>query len=593
MGKVGVLVSLTPEQKAAVETGARVALVFATPGSGKTRVIAERIIHLLRKGVPGHKIVALTFTRAAANELQRRVRAACVFDDRAVPIGLTCTTIHGYCRSLMPHRNVLGDFEAKTLFKSVFLRRTYKEWEEQERSGVENPELAAYAREMVESNSWDYCGMLLSAIMIMRGLSIPRIAHVLVDEAQDLSGLQWQIIMNMSAQGSLFAVGDPSQAIYQWRYADPQHFLSLAESPATGAAVYRLTYSFRCPSLVCRAANSLLPEPPSGAKVQAMPEATAGKVSLCSGQVAFMVESIVAEKAHWGDCAVLCRSNRMVDQVVMALQSASVPAVRVGAKRSQWDGPEIQEAIATLKLICRPRCWPSLLVMLKGMETDSFIAECRAARQAGGWAAIEKLVFNRQLVNKSLSKVIRCWRLSDVYAETNANVPFMAESCLLSVNQSWVSQSALAGLTLDKAIERFEGIEPTEELLGAGDAVTVCTVHQAKGCEWSHVWLAGVEAGEWPPNSAYGDGERLAEETRILYVAATRAGKTMTIHYRETPSSLLDGLLTGSDGKSARKKAKKKKKAKRRKRKAVDRGTRKAVTEAPQAPTTENTEVPF
>jgi DNA helicase-2/ATP-dependent DNA helicase PcrA len=505
---------LTDEQRTAVETDATVALVTAVPGSGKTRVITERIINLLRSGVPGHAILAMTFSRAAAHEMRSRVEAACKEDGRTVPKGLTCTTIHGFCRSLFLGINVLDEATAKALFKWVLPKEDYHDWEVLENEYRPKPSLSLlpYAQELASTRSADYTKLLLWAQSDLTPM--PKFSHVLVDEAQDCSPLQWSIIDRIAEGASLFIVGDENQSIYQWRYADPRWMGNVAG--LSGGTRFPMTVSFRCPPEVCSAANTVIESGMVATINKLLFDSNFRVITGYRDIVATDINSILHRFAP-RTCAVLCRTNRTADRYAKALRKISVPVSR-GPSRKSVD-PIIP---SLLRIYLSPTHWPSLLcVLTREKIPPGLLAAVRAACNEGYEQVCELLSSAAELypLAKVAKSCLLCSKI-DIYCD---NAGLLLAHCL---PKGIDCPAAVSEMTVREALDYLSELDRID--LDAGEeGVTVCTAHAAKGREWRHVWVVELQDGDWPLKR--GDQD---EERRLLYVAMTRASQTLTLHYR-------------------------------------------------------------
>lgn len=239
-------------------------VVTACPGAGKTRVLTERVLDLLRAGVSASELLVCTFTRASARELKVRLRARHRHIED-VAIG----TLHGHAwrmtggagayagkrmiseedLPLIAARIKQHDPRFSDLADREILLRA-----EVARERQDDPVLASILETaMAEQNLLDFAAILGS----LKGQIRRRFKHVLVDEAQDLSPLQFELVRQLChANGSLFLCGDDDQSLYGFRGAESGVLSRLAGQPAVKHL--SLTQNYRCATAIVRHANAVI-----------------------------------------------------------------------------------------------------------------------------------------------------------------------------------------------------------------------------------------------------------------------------------------------------------------------------------------------
>ncbi|MDR2055792.1 MAG: UvrD-helicase domain-containing protein [Desulfovibrio sp.] len=265
--------ALTEEQHAALTARPAPTLVLAGPGAGKTRILVGRLQWLLEQGEDPQRIVAVTFTRRAAREMRERLAAA-LPDHPALP---RCDTLHGLAFSTLRRRNprisLLSEDEAFALFCEANARHPRREqralWEAaaiaRENGSTPPPEAARCAERYKERKAatpdlldyQDLLEFLKEHLGKLRHTERP--AHVLVDEAQDLSPMQLGLVRDMAPSDGrgFFAIGDPDQAIYGFRGA-ATHCADALRAFWPGLRTFRLGKSFRAGKDVLTLAQTLL-----------------------------------------------------------------------------------------------------------------------------------------------------------------------------------------------------------------------------------------------------------------------------------------------------------------------------------------------
>jgi DNA helicase-2/ATP-dependent DNA helicase PcrA len=507
-------VELNEGQRAAVESAARPLCILAGAGSGKTRVLTQRIAHRISTGAatPGH-VVAVTFTRKAADELRIRLRALGIRD------GVAAGTFHSLAYAQLRRRWADRGERAPTLLErkgrllGPMLRSRGQqsagiqpidvageiEWAKAQmlkpdryataaqRSGRTPPlpldQIAAiyqrYEDEKTKRGLVDFDDLLGLCVRAMEedptfaAAQQWRFRHLFVDEFQDVNPVQFHLLsgwIGEDEQPDLCVVGDPNQAIYSWNGADASYLLEFKHHFPT-AEVVELTENYRSTPQILTIANAVL-----GAG-RLTPTRDAGPVPLVRSfesegdearGIARAIKRANGSGARWSDIAVLTRTNAQKAELEKALRAAGVPC------RSDFlQQPEVQEAL--------------------GERPTSFAAWVRDLEAAA--AALDEGNERRQ----SLEILLR-------YA-----ADFAAED----------PSATLVGFkaALTAMLNREGGS-------GGGDRVDITTFHRAKGLEWPVVFLAGLERGLVPISRA-DSPEAEAEERRLLYVAITRAEREL------------------------------------------------------------------
>jgi len=281
---------LNPQQRAAVEQIEGPVLVLAGAGSGKTRVITERIRHMLASGIPADAILALTFTNKAAAEMRERLGGAAEGMSLGTFHGLGLRLVREFHEELgLPGQiSILDQSEQNAVIRRV-CSRVRTQFGQQvdlvasELSAARNEGLDAEALQNSDNEIQYTLGVLMSRYneekkilgavdfddLIERPLTLlehpdvlrqlrARWRYALVDEYQDTNTLQFQFLRRlMGADGNLCVVGDDDQSIYGWRGADQRNILEFERQFPNCQAIY-LTANYRCKAPILDAANQLI-----------------------------------------------------------------------------------------------------------------------------------------------------------------------------------------------------------------------------------------------------------------------------------------------------------------------------------------------
>jgi DNA helicase-2/ATP-dependent DNA helicase PcrA len=395
------LSDLTPPQREAVRHVDGPLLVLAGAGSGKTRVVTRRVAHLLKQGIPGSEIVALTFTNKAAGEMRERL-------EKIVPgAGVWVGTFHGFCaRLLRAHGPAIGLDRNFTIYdqsdrlrviKAVMeengvdnigvspervenaisrakndLRTAGQSWGEEADhvSAVVDRVAQAYQARLLDSAAVDFDDLLTHVVTLLRQHKELRarldakFKYILVDEYQDTNLAQYAILKGLSVDHpNLGVTGDPDQSIYGWRGANLNNILEF-ERDFPGAKVVRLEQNYRSTKNILRVADhlirfnkrrkpkSLITDNPEGSLVELI---TYRDETEEANRVAHTIAGLARDGGFsFGDMAVFVRVTALTRNLESAFRSARVPYQMVGGL-SFYERQEIKDALAYLQLTVNPK----------------------------------------------------------------------------------------------------------------------------------------------------------------------------------------------------------------------------------------------
>ena len=521
-------IKLNDEQRAAVTTTAADAVVIAGPGSGKTRVLVARVLELIRRGAAPESIVIITYTNAAADEIRARLN----IEKPDMPFGY-CGTLHGYALRLLERYGgqirwfttnivVMDEERAEAAFeeyaKALGFKGTKAALETSRRSLMDRAGLpqfvgvkpqgadlvvASWFANMLTTGAFDFDGILYWGVGLLR--STRRIQNVpshpvnlLVDEAQDMANIDALFYAALPCI-SRFVVGDPDQAIFGFRGGNPSHVIGYANSPEW--ATFKLEGNYRCGSDICEVANILIRHSAKRVpKLSISRTGFYGSVETCYVPSAAHEQKVLAENIRNQDpnqCAVLLRTNALVDDYAKALESYSIPI----ARRKERERPKDWRLCkAALTALANPEN-DAVMLWLIGLAYDSDAA--KRARLAAAQA--------RQGVNAV------CVRLP-------AGVTPKTAPDHLAWLHVGPESIALAREALDRSATIADALlllaQEERVSVTTGEGVTVCTMHSAKGQEWETVYLPAFEQAIIPGRWKDVDIE---EERRLVFVAVTRA----------------------------------------------------------------------
>jgi len=399
---------LNPQQQQAIMANAGPVLVLAGPGSGKTRVLTQRIAYLIGSmGVRPYHIFAVTFTNKAAREMKDRV----VNLLGQQTIGLTLGTFHGSCARILRReaehlpfdsnyvifdaddqirvvKQVLKDLNIdeklyrpqgihagisraknELIFVDKFSAGSYKE-------EVVKRAYEGYQQTLLASNAVDFDDLLLwTAHLLENNLAVReryarRYQHILVDEFQDTNMAQYTLLKHLASyHQNIFVVGDADQSIYRWRGADYRNVLRF-ERDFPDAEVILLEQNYRSSQTILDIAMAVIDRNPQRTKKKLFTERGCGtKVVLhetyddremASFVVTMIAKQVSTKRAAPGDFAVMYRTNAQSRVLEEAFLTAHLPYKLVGAQRF-YGRREIKDIVAYLRLVHNPKDEISLL----------------------------------------------------------------------------------------------------------------------------------------------------------------------------------------------------------------------------------------
>ncbi len=419
-----------------------------------------------------------------------------------------------------------------------------------------------------------------------------RFQHVLVDEYQDTNRAQYEFVRLLAgAHGNLAVVGDDDQAIYGWRGADIRNILDF-ERDFPRATVVRLEENYRSTAPILALANDVIARNEDRRGKTLRPTRAGGELPVlleCADdrdEADAVVEAVQRWKATRGtlrDCAVLYRTNAQSRAMEEAMRRAALPYRLVGAVRF-YDRREIKDLVAWLRLIANPaddEAFRRALTAPKRGVGDTTVELLDGEARAHGWSLLEQarridaIAGVRPATRQALLDLVRTVdRFRDLAVDAGVDQLLLqliaavgydtalrnegpeglerlenVRELVTSAAEVIIEDGGEVGLRpLDHFLQRATLVTGLDQLGPEAEAVTMMTVHTAKGLEWPMVCVTGMEDGLFPLARAYDDPAMLEEERRLLYVAITRAGEQLLVawaHQRRRNGELLPGVISG------------------------------------------------
>lgn len=591
------LENLNSEQYEAVTSVDNHVCIIAGAGSGKTRVITTRIAHLIQHhGIKDYRILAITFTNRAANEMKERL-------EKLVPnSNINAMTIHALCVRILREEikhlgysnqftildtddqkriisNIIKDkkiemdnykvsdvisFISNNKIENISTSEVYK-YSKTDRSKLFAMLYEKYEKRLVQLQSLDFNDLLLFArkVLLIEEVRLKwqkRFSFIHVDEFQDVDGIQYDIIkLLISDQNNLCVVGDPDQCIYTWRGAKIQYILEFKKDFLNSKTII-LHQNYRSTQEILNAANSLIEKNKNRIDKNLISNNDKGtKVIHFSGsneteETSFIVEKIKKLKKEgnsYNEIAVLYRSNFSSRSIEKALVDAKIPYTIQGSIRF-FERAEIKDALSYLKMMIDSSAidlaFDRIINVPRrgiGDKTLSNIREISINENVSMYDVIKKYHFTTGKIKKSLENfvaIIEKYRnkLSELKLHKLLGM-LLAEIGYYAMLQDVNDEERLENLkSLLQDIENYESRYPengiaqylqevalySEKREQDVEAISLMSIHSAKGNEFDFVFIFNMSEGIFPSDRSVLDSE-IEEERRIAYVAMTRARKQL------------------------------------------------------------------
>ena len=398
---------LNPQQQAAVEYLGGALFVLAGAGSGKTRVITEKIAYMITQaGYKPHHIAAITFTNKAAKEMQERVLARL---GREQTRGLTVCTFHSLGMRILREEaqyvgykknfsildasdsariisELLGSTGREAVFKAQHQISLWK-------NNLQTPEAAfqaadddwakqiaqvyaAYQTTLAHYQAVDFDDLIrLPTLLLQQNSEVrlkwqQRLQYLLIDECQDTNACQYALMRALvGLEGRFTAVGDDDQSIYAWRGANMENLRRLQEDYPQ-IKIIKLEQNYRSTARILKVANQVIANNPKlfpKTLWSQLGEGEVVRVVACQSETheaEFVAQQIARNKliygANFADFAILYRGNHQARLFEDALRSARIP-YQISGGQSFYDKAEIKDVLSYLRLLANPDDDPAFL----------------------------------------------------------------------------------------------------------------------------------------------------------------------------------------------------------------------------------------
>lgn len=609
--------NLNDNQKKAVVTTEGMIRVVAGAGSGKTRVLVNRYAYLVEEvGIDPANILCMTFTNKAAQEMKSRIAGLV---HRGNVNDFVCT-IHGFCVKLLRKeiyrigypRNflIIDEPDERSLAKQVFEEMgftredmTIKDFLDSVRifkvqvdnkgkdyieryilprarrlKKDDNNPFVKYIRLQLKCFALDFYDIIAFAIYILQNFDDAReywqneLNYIQVDEVQDCNRSDWTLVKILSQKhGNLFIVGDPDQAIYEWRGARPELFVKF--NPDVDIV---LNENYRSTPNILNVANSVIDHNKNRIKKDLFTSIPKGRIAVYfhgrtedeeAEWIVKQIENIVEAGGDLGDVAILYRSKNVTRSLEQALTRNKINYIVWGGTRF-FERKEIRDSIAYLRLIAYN-------------DDLSFERIVNTPRRGFGDVSLKTLREIAKSSNISMYEALRIHKNDAIFKKNSLHEfidmidEFRKEKDNTSISD--LLEKVLLKSGLKKEIREDgneERLENLAELIGSmkyyeevnsdndisletylqdialytnadykrdESSVKLMTIHQAKGLEFPYVFVYYLTEGELPNHRSIRQGKKraLEEERRLMYVAITRAKKMLFLTESEGFSTVL------------------------------------------------------
>lgn len=606
--------TLNAQQREAVKYLDGPLLVLAGAGSGKTRVITQKIAYLIQDcGFTPKEIAAITFTNKAAREMQERINQLLVGVNTK---GLTIATFHSLGMQilrqeaeLLGYKKQFSILDSSDSFKILsdilattdkqLLRKTQwqiSSWKnafltpdqakinaDEELTHAAAKIYQIYQQTLKAYQAVDFDDLIKLPVELFEQHPLVlnkwqhKLKYLLIDEYQDTNACQYKLVKLLTgAEGNFTAVGDDDQAIYGWRGADVENLRQLTHD-FTRLKVIKLEQNYRSTVRILRAANQVISNNPKLFEKKLWSELGTGDLIQVSAarddehEAESVVMKLMAHKFEnrttYADYAILYRGNHQARIFEQHLRHHKIPYTISGGQ-SFFDKAEIKDLVSYLRLIANEDDDPAFIRAVTtpkkgiGNTTLERLGEYASLHKLSLFAAAFEGDFQRELGGRQLDDLLNfCQYINKLQERASKDSAGEVLSDMLKAIQyeaflydseepraaeaKWKNVLDFVGWLTRKGEDNGDG--ETRDLLnltqmvalmsmlegredGEPDAVKLSTLHAAKGLEFGHVFLIGVEEGILPHRESV-DTDRIEEERRLMYVGITRAQKSLNISW--------------------------------------------------------------
>lgn len=550
------LIGLNVKQQEAVKASSGPVLILAGAGSGKTRVLTYRVAYLvaIKKAEPS-EILLVTFTNKAASEMKGRVKKL-LGETGGEPMA---GTFHSVCAKILRSDGkeigiptgflIYDDSDSVDLIKDVMKKMdistknfnpnavaaTISQAKNQLINSLEYPQYArglfqetvsqiylSYQKKLRENEALDFDDLIMETVRLLNtskdtlGKYQNKWRYVLVDEYQDTNHAQFELTKLLAKRyRNICVVGDFSQSIYSWRGADYRNLLHFkSEFPET--KTFNLEQNYRSTQKILDAAFGVISKNKSHPILKLWTKQDGGeRIFLYEArneqdEAQFILSQI---KEPLSNYAVLYRTNAQSRVLEETFLHAGIPYVLVGGTRF-YERKEVKDILSYLRLIHNPK------------DTVSYNrAEKLGKGRLEKFLSLSPETLKTKPTLDILDKIVDTTGYLELFDEENEEDLARLENIkeLRSVAQEFP--------VLSEFLENVALVEKESRRKAGTEAVTLMTLHAAKGLEFPSVFMVGMEEGLFPHSRSLMDKSEMEEERRLCYVGITRAKEKLYLSY--------------------------------------------------------------
>ena len=585
---------LNEEQREAVTDREHNLLILASAGSGKTRVITNKIAYYLSEGIlKPYQILAVTFTNKAAKEMQDRVEKMLPGSDISQMLIKTFHSFGLYIllrererfSRLSPMFSIYDDDDSLSLLANSYpgldkkeIREIYRDIARAKEQGLKPDDdevsgfreyFSRYEHELEKSGNVDFSDLISLPVSLLgsnkevREKYQRRFKLILVDEYQDSNKMQFRLLSLLTSPSvQLCVVGDDDQSIYRFRGAEIKNILSFT-SQFPNVREIKLEKNYRSTSEILSIADKLIANNVArhkknivsangrhGAKPKLL-------VTVDGQDEARIIASIINRDGDYDSTAIVYRTNAQSEEFETALNELGIPHKVVGSLRF-YEREEIKDALALLSLVLNPYDSVSFSRIVNkpargiGKKTfseitalsDNFLDSLQLYLESGkkkmdgvsslisAFTEFDKNLTEEKPLGDNLGTMLTRLGFYDYW---NKEEDYQKRSSRLENIDRLINNlnSKKGGKEALQAFLTSLTLDPTTQNGDGKDdrkGVTLITMHNTKGLEFKRVFVVGLEDDKVPSLFATSD-EDIEEERRLLYVAITRAKSELYLSY--------------------------------------------------------------
>ena len=554
---------LNKQQAEAVKHTEGPSIILAGAGSGKTRVLTTKVLYLIKeKQVDPSHIAMMTFTNKAAGEMTKRV---------GHPLGFI-GTFHSFCAAglrrygrhvgLDPNFVIYDEDDAISLIKMIlkeinptksitpsFIKHQISAAKDNliesseyiKFSDSRNDEIIAkvyfeYQKRLEKNNAADFDDLIFKGVKLLRDNPDvlkkynERLTYILVDEFQDTNAAQYLLSKYLARKtNNITVVGDFSQSIYSWRGADIKN-LKRFEKDFQVTKVFHLEENYRSTQNVLNFAYEIITHNETHPVLELFTQNDKGEEVIIQeleneeAEAIFVATEVekISKQIDYEKIAILYRINAQSRAIEEAFLHYGIPYVLIGGTRF-YERKEVKDVLSYIRLVVNPEDEISLerinkLGKQRFEKFKHFFGEVKGNHENYS---------TDELINKIFAATgyLNLYDKDD--PEDYARLENIKELRSVAVRFPDVNEFLQQVALVESEYSQSEKSKKDKS------GVRMMTLHQAKGLEFAHVFIVGVEEGLLPHSRALYDQHELEEERRLLYVGVTRAEKKLYLTHAQ------------------------------------------------------------